>query len=259
MYDRGSGPPVIVVPGVQGRWEWMRPALDALSHDERAISYSLCGDIGSGARLDPEIGFDSYMRQLDEVFERTGVRKAAVCGVSYGGFVALRYAATRQDRVSALILVSSPAPGWKPSERQMRYIAHPLRSLPAFLTAGPIRTWPEIYSAFPTWRQRMAFSVVHGLRVLSAPMNPVLMAGRVRQEQEMDFAQDCGRVTAPTLIVTGEEHLDTVVPVPVTQQFRDLIPGSKYVLMDGTGHLGMVTQPDRFARIVREFLNAKCR
>jgi pimeloyl-ACP methyl ester carboxylesterase len=259
MYDRGQGEAVIVVPGVQGRWEWMRPALDALSRGDRAISYSLCGDIGSGARLDPAIGFDSYLQQLDEVFDRTGLNKAAVCGVSYGGFVALRYAATRPDRVSALILVSSPAPGWKPSERQMRYIAHPLRSLPAFLTTGPMRTWPEIYSAFPTWRQRMAFSIVHGMRVLAAPMNPVLMAGRVRQEQEMDFAEDCARVTAPTLIVTGEARLDTVVPVPVTQRFRDLIPGSKYVLMDGTGHLGMVTQPERFAHIVREFLNGKCR
>ena len=258
MYDQGKGEAVIVVPGVQGRWEWMRPALDALSRDERAISYSLCGDIGSGARLDPELGFDSYMRQLDDVFGRSGVRRAAVVGVSYGGFVALRYAATRQDRVSALILVSSPAPGWRPSERQMRYINNPLRSLPAFLATGPIRTWPEIHSAFPTWRQRIGFSIVHGLRVLSAPMNPVLMAGRVRQEQEMNFAQDCARITAPTLIVTGEEHLDTVVPVPVTRRFRELIPGSEYVLMDGTGHLGMVTQPDRFARIVREFLNAKC-
>jgi pimeloyl-ACP methyl ester carboxylesterase len=47
--------------------------------------------------------------------------------------------------------------------------------------------------------------------------------------------------------------------VPVTQRFRNLIPGSQYVLMDGTGHLGMVTQPDRFAGIVREFLNGKCR
>ena len=75
----------------------------------------------------------------------------------------------------------------------------------------------------------------------------------------MDFTEDCARVTAPTLVVTGEAHLDTVVPVRVTQRFCDLIPGSQHVLMDGTGHLGMVTQPERFARIVREFLNGKCR
>ena len=48
MFDRGSGPPLIVVPGVQGRWEWMQPALIALSRSCRTISYSLCGDIGSG-------------------------------------------------------------------------------------------------------------------------------------------------------------------------------------------------------------------
>ena len=31
MFDHGTGPPLIVIPGVQGRWEWLRPALDALT------------------------------------------------------------------------------------------------------------------------------------------------------------------------------------------------------------------------------------
>ena len=30
MMDEGQGPAVIVIPGIQGRWEWMTPALDAL-------------------------------------------------------------------------------------------------------------------------------------------------------------------------------------------------------------------------------------
>ena len=107
MFDRGSGPPLIVIPGVQGRWEWMRPALDALQSRCRTISYSLSGELGSDSRLDPELGFDNYVRQLDAVFERTGLARAALCGVSYGGFVGVRYAALRPDRVSALVLVSS--------------------------------------------------------------------------------------------------------------------------------------------------------
>ena len=37
MFDRGSGPPVIVIPGVQGRWEWMEPALRVLSTTCRTI------------------------------------------------------------------------------------------------------------------------------------------------------------------------------------------------------------------------------
>ena len=56
VFDRGSGPPVIVVPGLQGRWEWARPALHRLASTCRAISYSLSGDFGSGRRLRHELG-----------------------------------------------------------------------------------------------------------------------------------------------------------------------------------------------------------
>ena len=31
MTDRGAGPPLVLVPGIQGRWEWMAPAVDALA------------------------------------------------------------------------------------------------------------------------------------------------------------------------------------------------------------------------------------
>ena len=85
MMDEGTGPPVIVIPGIQGRWEWMMPALRELRRSCRAISYSLCGDRGSGVDRDPALGFENYMRQLDAVFEKTGVSRAALCGVSLRG------------------------------------------------------------------------------------------------------------------------------------------------------------------------------
>ena len=256
MFDRGSGPSLIVIPGVQGRWEWMYPALEALSRTCRTISYTLCGDFGSGFRLDRELGFENYMRQLDALIERTGVHRFALCGVSYGGWIALRYAAAHPERVSALILVSAPAPGWSPSARQESYISRPWLAAPVFVLAAPLRAWPEIRAALPSWRRRIAFAARQGLRVLSAPMNPSLMAGRVKQEQALDFCADCGRVRAATLIVTGEEELDPVVPVHVTVRYLTLIPGSRYERMDGTGHLGLVTQPDRFAGLVSEFVHA---
>lgn len=257
MFDRGSGPPVIVVPGVQGRWEWMQPALEALSGACRTISYTLCGDIGSGMRLDRGLGFECYLRQLDAVAERTGVERFALCGVSYGGWIALRYAARRPERVSALILVSAPSPGWSPSPRQRGYISRPWLSLPAFVLGGPIRMWPEIRAALPSWRARLRFAITHGLRVLTAPAIPSLMAARVKQEQALDFCHDCRQVRAPTLIISGEEGLDSVVPVAVTQRFRSLIPGARYEMMDGTGHIGLVTQPERFADLVCRFVGAR--
>lgn len=254
MFDQGTGPPLVVIPGVQGRWEWMLPALRELQKRCRTIAYSLCGDFGSGMKLDASLGFDNYLRQLDMVLDRAGIEQASVCGVSYGGFIALRYAATRPHRVRTLILVSAPAPGWVPSERQRWYIARPWLSAPTFALGAPVRLWPEVRTAFPHWRERLAFAATHSARVLAAPIIPPLMAGRVRLQQQIDFASDCPRVKAPALIVTGEPPLDRVVPVEVTRTYASLIAGARCATIEGTGHIGMLTRADRFAEIVGEFV-----
>ena len=113
LFDSGSGPPIVVVPGIHGRWEWARPALGHLARQCRTISYSLCGDIGSDRPFDPALGFDNFVEQLDRVLDRAGVRHAAICGVSFGGYVALRYAARRPERVSALVWIASGVGGFE--------------------------------------------------------------------------------------------------------------------------------------------------
>lgn len=256
MFDQGSGTPLVVIPGIQGRWEWMTPTLRELQKRCRAVSYSLCGDAGSGMRFDPALGFSNFLRQLDEILDRTRLERAALCGISYGGFIALRYAATRPERVTSLILASSPSPGWTPNERQQRYVRRPWRSAPAFVVGAPFRLWPEIHAAFDTSRERVAFSVRHAARVVAAPIFPPAMAERVTLQQSMDFAPDCAKVKAPTLVVTGEDDLDRVVPAQVTRRYRQLIPGAGYVQMKRTGHLGMLTHPAQFADIVTGFINA---
>jgi pimeloyl-ACP methyl ester carboxylesterase len=256
MMDEGTGPPVIVIPGIQGRWEWMVPALRELRRSCRAISYSLCGDSGSGIERDPELGFENYLRQLDIVFERTGVSRAALCGVSYGGFIALRYAATRPERVSALVLVSAPAPGWQPSPRQQRFLAKPRLRAPIFMLTAPARLWREIRSAIPSLGASVYFVLTYGARVLMAPLSPSRAAARVADQQAVDFTGDGARVQAPTLVVTGEDSLDHVVPPSVSRWYLSLIPGARYTKLDGTGHIGMITQPVRFAHIVSDFVHA---
>jgi len=259
VFDQGKGTALIVIPGIQGRWEWMTPTLQELQKRCRVVSYSLCGDAGSGMKIDPRLGFDNFVRQLDQVFEETALERAALCGVSYGGLIALRYAASRPDRVTSLVFASSPAPGWVPNERQQRYVRHPWRSAPEFVARGPMRLWPEIRAAYDTQRERVAFSLRHAARVVAAPIFPPVMAARVTYQQAMDFAPDCARVKAPTLIVTGEDDLDKIVPAEVTRRYRQLIPGAKYVQMKRSGHIGMLTHPAQFADIVTGFINANGR
>jgi pimeloyl-ACP methyl ester carboxylesterase len=247
---------VIVIPGLQGRWEWMAPALRELRRTCRVISYSLCGDAGSGVDVDPALGFDNYIRQLDDVYERTGVSRAVLCGVSYGGFIALRYAATRPERVAALVLVSAPAPGWQPSDRQRRYLARPRLLAPVFVLTAPARLWPEVRSAMPSWSARLRFAAAHTAVVLRAPLVPARAAARIAIQQAADFSGDGQRVQAPTLVVTGDDTLDRVVPPRVSRTYLEMIRGAKYAKLEGTGHIGMVTQPGRFAEIVSSFIHA---
>ncbi|MEO7271251.1 MAG: alpha/beta hydrolase [Vicinamibacterales bacterium] len=256
MMDQGSGPPVIVIPGIQGRWEWMEPALRALVPTCRIISYSLAGDVGSECEPDRTLGFETYVQQLDRVFDRAGLSRAVLCGVSYGGFIALRYAATRPERVSGLILVSAPAPGWVPSARQQRYLAWPRLSAPLFVLSAPRRVWREIRSAIPSWPDRIRFALVHGARVAAAPLVPTHAAARIAAQQAADFSKDAALVKAPTLVVTGDDDLDRVVPPSVTRRYLASIAGARYEQLQGTGHIGMLTQPDRFARLVSHFVHA---
>lgn len=254
MRDDGSGPVVIVIPGVQGRWEWMEPALRELQRTCRVISYTLHGGAAPGNGEGP--GFDAYIQQLDEVFARTGVQRAVLCGVSYGGFIALRYAASRPERVEALVLVSAPAPGWKPNARQTRYLARPRLMAPIFILTAPARLWPEVRTSLSSWRARVRFCVTHGARVLAAPLVPSDAAARIAAQQATDFSGDGARVSAPTLIVTGEDNLDRVVPPEVSRWYLSQIRGSRHVTLQGTGHIGMLTQPVRFAEIVSQFVHA---
>ena len=246
MFDEGTGRPIVVIPGVQGRWEWMRPALGALSARCRAISYSL-----GAART-----FDELVAQVDTVLDRCGAQTAAICGVSFGGLIAVKYAAARPERTSALIVVSTPPPAWTPSPRQARYLASPWWSTPAFLVSSPGRMWPEIAAAIDGWPSQLWFCAEHVGRIVAAPIVPAHMAARMRLHPGVDLEADCARVRARALVISGAPELDHVVPAASTREFVTLIPGARYTMMDGTGHIGIVTQPDRFGEIVGEFVNA---
>ena len=95
IVDRGSGVPLVLVPGFQGRWEWMGPAVDALAESFRLITFPLCDEPLWRARLDSPAGLDDFAAQISAVLDDRHIHRAAICGVSFGGLVALRFAARR--------------------------------------------------------------------------------------------------------------------------------------------------------------------
>ena len=254
MIDVGSGPPVVLIPGIQGRWEWLWPAVDALERRCRVISFSLDEGHGSGRRVDPARGFDDYLDQIEAVMAHAGLADAAVCGVSFGGLIALHWAARRPERTRALVLVSTPAPNWTPNCRVHWYLRAPRLLSPVFAAQSPFRLGPEIWHALDSVGDRLLFSGRHLARLTRSPFSPVEMADRVRRMSTVDFEADCRQVTAPTLVLTGEPELDRVVPVDDTRRYTDRIAGARHATLERTGHIGLVTRPDRFAEMVGPFV-----
>ena len=69
----------------------------------------------------------------------------------------------------------------------------------------------------------------------------------------LDVERQLGHVKCPTLVVTGEPTLDRVVPVALTRDYHRILPHATEAVLPRTGHLGLITRPEEFARLVASF------
>jgi pimeloyl-ACP methyl ester carboxylesterase len=252
VHIQGNGPALILLPGIQGRWEYARPTVDALAVYFRVVTFSL----GARSRNERDI-FHSAVDRLASVLDTHHIDRAILCGISYGGLVATRFAAMHPERTAALVMASTPGPEWHLRPRHDVYARWPRLFGPLFLTESPFRLRAELLTALPDQADRRRFVRWQVRTILSTPVSLLRMAERARELPIPGIVTDCGRVTAPTLIVTGEPALDRVVPVEGTASYVDLIRGAKHVVLERTGHQGTITRPLVFAALVKEFVGVK--
>ena len=246
---RGDGPALVLIPGIQGRWEYARPTVDALAAHFRVVTYSL----GGGPRNGFDI-FSSEVERLGSLLDTHHIDRAILCGISYGGLVAARFAAMHPERAVALVMTSTPGPEWHLRPRHHLYARWPLLFGPLFLAETPFRLRAELLTAIPGRTDRWRFVRWQLRTILSAPVSLLRMAKRARELPVPGIVADCQRVSAPTLIVTGEPALDRVVPVESTAAYATLIHGARHVVLERTGHQGTITRPSAFAAAVHEFV-----
>jgi len=254
VIDRGSGPAVVLMPGVQGRWEWMAPAVDALAAHCRIVTFSLCDEPTSGFSFDPARGIDNYFDQLETVLQSAGLDQVVLVGVSYSGPIAAEFAARYPGRVRGLVLVSALPPDWTPNPRAKFYLRAPRLLSPVFMLDAPVRAYREIRAALPSKWQQLRFSYGQLRRVTGAYVSPARMATRLRWNDQHRFG-DPSRLAGPVLIITGEDGLDRVVPPAQTRKYLAAVPQARHAVLAHTGHLGLITKPVEFAELVCRFID----
>ena len=226
----------------------MRPAVAALCRAlPRADVFALAANAAPVATR-PARGFDDFADQLEAVLDRP----RHFVGDRVRRFV------WRTDRAcasppgvptgrSALVLVSTPGPGWHLRRRHDVYARLPWIFGPVFLAEAPWRLRDELHAALPDRADRRRFARAQLRTFLEAPLSVSRMAARARLIAQLDAAAECARITSPTLVLTGEPGLDHVRLIARGVGLRQPIAGARAVVLEGTGHLGVVTKPDVFA------------
>lgn len=253
IVDVGSGAPLVIVPGIQGRWEWMSPAVDALAGHCRVITFSLADEPTAQAPFDPADGLGSYVDQIAAAMDQAGVAAAVICGVSYGGLIAACFAARHPERTLAVVMVSAVPPDWRPDPRASFYLKAPRLMTPVFMLAS-LRLYREIAAATPGRLAGLAKAARHGRNVLTHMFSPVRMARRAQFQAPADLVSQLGRLKVQALLVTGEARLERVVPPRLTLRYQAIWPDAEISTLAHTGHLGLITRPEEFARVVGSFV-----
>jgi len=221
----------------------MKPAVDALAARCRLITFS----------LGPATSAGDTIREIDAALDHARLERAVICGVSLGGLVALRYALERPERTSGIVLVSTPGPNWKANKRQAFFARHWAAAAPLFALNALLALLPEVIRARGSVAGGLRFAAIHGMRVLVHPTSPRRMKERYDLWLAAPRDHEYARIPLPTLIVTGERALDRVVPVDGTMAYVDRIRGARAERIERTGHIGLMTRPERFAEIVAGF------
>ncbi len=252
IVDRGGGTPIVVIPGIQGRWEWMKPGIDALAQRARVVTFSLADEPSCHAAFDARRGFNCYVDQVRDALDTAGIERAAICGMSYGGVIAAAFAARYPERTSSVVMVSALPPSWQPTRRVHFYLRAPRALMPLFLLAS-LRMYREIAAANGGVARGLAPGARHAGRALAHMSSPGRMARRVSLLPDAALSDEISRMRAPALIITGEAALDRVVPVSDTLEYARMWPHARVAEMPRTGHLGLMTRPDAFASLVVPF------
>jgi pimeloyl-ACP methyl ester carboxylesterase len=255
--DMGSGdaPPVVFVHGLGGCWQNWLENIPRVAQERRVIAPDLPGFGGSEMPLE-QISIPGYGRFLDGFLERLGLGEVVVVGNSMGGFIGAEVAIQRPSRVERLVLVS--AAGLSITNVRRRPVQTWGRAAAALGAYGAAHLRPMIVR--PRLRHAALGYVVRHPTRLSADLCWEIMSGAGRPGfvdalsalLDYDFRDRLGEIRVPTFIVWGNE--DMLVPVEDASEFERLIPNSRKVIFEDTGHVPMLERPETFNSLLMEFL-----
>lgn len=258
----GEGPPVVLVHGLlQSHRTWL-PLAGDLGRDHRVIAPDLFGHGGSDKHAG-DYSLGSHAATIRDLLDRLELPAVSLVGHSLGGGVALQFTYLFPDRVSRLALVSSgglgrelsvvlraptlPGAEWVLPLLASRYVLATGDRVGRLLSGLGLRGGADVSQ---TWDGFLSLASADSRRAFLATARAV-----VGPEGQRVSANDRLPLLArfPTLLVWGGR--DPLIPVQHARAAHRRIPGSRLEIFPGAGHFPHLDEPERFAELLRKFVN----
>lgn len=231
--------------------ELFAPQIAALRGRYRCVAWDHRGQGRSGPEHRHCIGMELVWQDAVRLLETVVGGPVHFCGLSMGGFVAMRMAARRPDLVRSLLLLETSSDP-EPMENVARYrlLTRMTRLLgPRMLKnkIAPIMLGKAILTD-PARRAELATFVdlMARRRDIWRAVNGVVDRAGIHDE--------LARITAPTLVVVGDE--DVATPRPKAERIVGAIRGATLVTIPRAGHSSTVEEPALVTAAIEQFLQA---
>jgi len=255
----GEGPDVVLIHGSSGNTRDMTFALaPILAENYRVIVFDRPG-LGYSGRFNSD--GETLVEQaeiLQKAAQELGADKPIVAGQSYGGAVALAWAVTQPEHISALVPIAPASHPWD----------EPLDGFNRMASTGLGRTLllPPITAHTPDWYVDQALDAVFapqkapegyaahfgpGLTMRSDSMHANALHRRNLLDEITALQPRYSEITVPTEIVHGTADTTTGLEHH-SEQLAQQIPQAELMSLDGIGHMPhVVAAPEVAAAIDR--------
>jgi pimeloyl-ACP methyl ester carboxylesterase len=243
-----AGEPVVLVHGYVESWRYFEQVLRLLPDSMHGYAPT---QRGYGDADKPAQGYrpEDFAADIVGFMDALAIDRAVLVGSSSGGLLSQIVASTHPARVSALVLISSPAfLGDKPAAAEM------WRAVSSFEGAVDRRFVEDF--ARDTSPKSVADDFVDTLvgESLKAPAHVWRQA--LRGLIDVDVRASLGKITAPTLLIAGDQDAFAGAD---QQVLLDAIPDSRLDQYEGAGHGVHLAWPERVVDDITRFLSSIAR
>jgi pimeloyl-ACP methyl ester carboxylesterase len=234
----GDGPPLVLVPGMDGTGRLFYRQIPLLARRHRVASYRLRDDAGSMETLVEDLAW--VVRTLTP-----SGQPAVVAGESFGGTVALSFALAHPECVARLVVINS-FPRFLPQVR--------LHLAIFALQVLPWRTMPLVrrLTAFRMHSRYTHRGELRRFLELTAETTREGYVNRLRILTQYDVRDQLGQIRAPTLFLAAErDHL-----VPSVQQAEYMaarVPRARLRVLAGHGHICLIAPNIDLERLLADW------